>query len=98
MLALARAGFVAALVTLLSIPLSVAASAQKAFVRDDLADAAIKLEAQIKSEAGQVTKAAAVLRREADTADFRAGLQLLGQLATVAPEDGATWFRLAKSV
>src|SRR3954465_10640483 len=102
MLALARAGFVAALVMLLSIPFSVAASAQKPFVRDDLADAAIKLEAQIKSDAGQVAKPAAVLRREADTAfqrnDFRAGLQLLGQLAVVAPDDGANWLRLAKSV
>src|SRR3954466_13575852 len=102
MLALARAGFVAALVTLLSIPFSVAASAQKPFVRDDLADAAIKVEAQIKSEGGQVAKPAAVLRREADTAfqrnDFRAGLQLLGQLAVVAPDDGANWLRLAKSV
>src|SRR5215212_1356563 len=102
MLALARAGFVAALVTLLATPLSIAASAQKTFVRDDLVDAAIKLEAQIKSEAGQVTKASAVLRREADSAfqrnDFRAGLQLLGQLATVGPEDGANWLRLAKSV
>src|SRR5215212_11828479 len=102
MVALARAGFVAALVTLLAIPLSIAASAQKAFVRDDLVDAAIKLEAQIKSEAGQVTKASAVLRREADSAfqrnDFRGGLQLLGQLATVGPEDGANWLRLAKSV
>ena len=33
-----------------------AQAADKAFKRDDLADAAIKLEAQIKSEAGPVSK------------------------------------------
>jgi uncharacterized protein YfaS (alpha-2-macroglobulin family) len=102
MFAPVRVGIVAALVALLSVPLSVAASAQKPFVRDDLADAAIKLEAQIKSESGQVTKAAAVLRREADAAfqrnDFRSGLQLLGQITVVTPDDSTNWLRLAKSV
>src|SRR5258707_2951512 len=102
MFAFARAGLVAALVALLSIALSLPASAQKAFQRDDLADAAIKLEAQIKAESGQITKNAATLRREADAAfarnDFRPGLQLLGQLVVVAPEDGANWLKLAKSV
>ena len=38
MIALVRAGILAALVALLSIPLSVSASAQKAFQRDDLAE------------------------------------------------------------
>ncbi len=98
----ARAGIVAALVALLSVSFSVAAFAQKSFQRDDLADAAIKLEAQIKSEAGQVGKTAAALRREADAAfqrnDFRTGLQLLGQIVAVAPEDSANWLRLAKSI
>ena len=60
-----------------------AAFAQKAFQRDDLADAAIKLEAQIRTESGQVTAPAAALRRDADAAfqrnDFRNGLQILGQ-------------------
>ncbi len=102
MIALARVGIVAALVAFLSIYLSVAASAQKAFHRDDLADAAIKLEAQIKAEAGVVSKPLAQLRREADAAfarnDFRTGLQVLGQIATVAPDDGGNWLRLAKSV
>src|SRR5215510_11293948 len=102
MVALARAGIVAALVALLSIPLAVAASAQKAFQRDDLADAAIKLEGQIKAEAGQVTKPVAQLKREADAAfarnDFRTGLQILGQIAAVAPDDSANWLRLAKAV
>ncbi len=102
MIAFVRAGIVAALVALLSLSLTVAASAQKTFQRDDLADAAIKLEAQIKSEAGAVTKPVAQLRREADAAfgrnDFRTGLQLLGQIAIVAPEDGGNWLRLAKTV
>ncbi len=102
MLALARAGLFAALAMLLSVQFAVPASAQKSFLRDELADAAIKLEAQIKSEAGQVTKTAVVLRREADAAfqrkDFRSGLQILGQIVAIAPNDSANWLRLAKSV
>ena len=102
MRAFARAGILAALVTLLSVSLPVAASAQKQFQREDLADAAIKLEAQIKAEAGQVSKPVAVLRRDADAAfqrnDFRTGLQILGQIAVVAPDDSANWLRLARTV
>jgi alpha-2-macroglobulin len=99
MLAFVRAAFAAALVLLLSTP---TIAADKSFKRDDLADAAIKLEAQIKSEAGQVTKPAAALRREADAAfqrnDFRSGMQILGQIVAVAPDDSANWLRLAKTV
>src|SRR4029077_20999998 len=77
MVAFVRAACAAALVLLLSAPTS---AADKPFKRDDLADAAITLEAQIKYEAGQVTKPAATLRREADTAfqrnDFRSGMQI----------------------
>src|SRR5262245_24747529 len=78
MLAFARAAFAAALVLIFAIP---AIAADKPFKRDDLADAAIKLEAQIKAEAGTVTKSAAALKREADAAfqrnDFRLGMQIL---------------------
>ena len=99
MLAFVRAAFAAALVLLLSVPTN---AADKPFKRDDLADAAIKLEAQIKAEAGQVTKPAAALRREADAAfqrnDFRSGMQILGQIVAVAPDDSANWLRLAKTV
>src|SRR5499433_2501096 len=99
MRAFVRAAFAAALVLLLSVP---TIAADKSFKRDDLADAAIKLEAQIKAEAGQVTKAAPALRREADAAfqrnDFRTGMQILGQIVAVAPDDSATWLRLAKAV
>src|SRR5262245_62922916 len=99
MLAFARGALAAALVLLLSVPVI---AATKQFQRDDLADAAIKLEAQIKADAGQVTKQLATLRREADAAfqrnDFRAGMQILGQIVVVAPNDSANWLRLAKTV
>ena len=99
MLAFARAAFAAALVLALSCS---SFAADKAFKRDDLADAAIKLEAQIKADAGVVGKPAAALRREADAAfqrnDFRSGMQILGQIVAVAPDDSANWLRLAKSV
>ena len=99
MLAFVRAACAAALVLLLSAPVI---AADKPFQRDDLADAALKLEAQIKAEAGQVTKPAAALRREADAAfqrnDFRGGMQILGQIVAVAPNDSANWLRLAKAV
>ena len=68
MLASLRAGIVAALVALSIAPTAVPAAAQKAFQRDNLNEAVIKLEAQIKSEAGQVTKSLAELRRDADAA------------------------------
>src|SRR5437764_10321487 len=99
MLALARAAVAAATFILCAVP---SFAADKAFQRPELDDAAIKLEAQIKTEAGQVTKAPAVLRREIDAAfarkDFRAGMQLLGQLLSVAPQDSGAWLRLAKTV
>jgi uncharacterized protein YfaS (alpha-2-macroglobulin family) len=102
MLTFVRAGIAAALVLLLPAIAAYPAAAEKAFQRDDLADAAIKLEAKIKSDAGAVSKPAAALRRDADAAfgrnDFRTGLQILGQIVVVAPNDSANWLRLAKSV
>ena len=86
----------------LAFGLVAAQAADKPFKRDELADAAIKLEAQIKSEAGPVSKPAASLRTDADTAfkrnDFRTGLQILGQIAATAPDDGANWLRLARTI
>lgn len=94
-----RACLAAALVTLLCLP---AAAAGKPFERDDLAQAAIRLEAQIKSDAGQVGKSAAQLRKEIEAAfqrnDYRSGLQLVGQLAAIAPQDASNWLRLASTV
>ena len=99
MIGLVRAVVVCVTMALGLVP---ALAADKAFKRDDLADSAVKLEAQIKSEAGPVTKSTAALRTDADTAfkrfDFRTGLQILGQIAATTPEDGANWLRLAKTV
>ena len=99
MIGLVRA---AAVCATLALALVQAQAADKAFKRDDLADSAIKLEAQIKSEAGVVAKPAATLRTDADTAfrrnDFRSALQILGQIATTAPDDSSNWLRLARSI
>jgi len=97
-------GFVRATLVCATLALGLfpALAADKAFKRDDLADAAIKLEAQIKSEAGPVSKSGATLRSDADAAfkrsDFRTGLQILGQVAATTPEDGANWLKLAKTI
>jgi alpha-2-macroglobulin len=99
MIGLVRA---AALCAMLALGLSSALAADKAFRRDDLTDAAIKLEAQIKSEAGAVSKSQASLRGDADAAfkrnDFRSGLQILGQIAATTPEDSGNWLRLARTI
>src|ERR1700754_4372955 len=103
MIGLVRAAtFCATLAFGLAVGLIPGQAADKAFKRDDLSDAAIKLEAQIKSEAGPVAKPAATLRTDADAAfrrsDFRTGLQILGQIAAVAPEDSGNWLRLARVI
>jgi hypothetical protein len=79
-------GFVraASICAMLALGLASAQAAEKAFRRDDLADSEIKLEAQIKGEAGTVNPSAATLRTDADAAfrrrkDFRASLQILGR-------------------
>ncbi len=99
MLAALRVGLVAALLALVSFA---AAAATKPFHRDDLDDMAIKLEAQIKSDAGQITKPLAQLRRDVDAAfqrgDIRTGMQVLGQIVTLAPDDATSWLRLARAV
>jgi alpha-2-macroglobulin len=99
MIGLVRA---ATLCATLALGLVTAQAADKAFKRDDLADSAIKLEAQIKSEAGPVAKSGAALRTDADTAfkrnDFRAGLQILGQITATAPEDSSNWLRVARTI
>ncbi|WP_298243395.1 alpha-2-macroglobulin [uncultured Bradyrhizobium sp.] len=86
----------------LALGLCAAQAADKAFKRDDLADSAIKLEAQIKSEAGPVAKTNATLKTDADAAfrrnDFRTGLSVLGQIAATTPEDTGNWLRLAKVI
>ena len=82
--------------------MSPALAADKAFKPSGLDEAAIKLEAQIKSDAGNVGKPAASLRRDADAAfqknDFRAGMLVLGQLVAAAPDDATSWLRLSRAV
>src|SRR3981189_874612 len=99
MIGLVRA---AALCATLALGLVTAQAADKTFKRDDLADSAVKLEAQIKSEAGPVAKTNATLKTDADAAfkrsDFRTGLQVLGQIAAVTPDDSGNWLRLARSI
>ena len=79
-----------------------AQAADKAYRRDDLADAAIKLQDEIKREAGPVSRPVATLRGDADAAlqrgNLRESLQILGQLASAAPDDSATWLKLAQTI
>ncbi|HZT26878.1 MAG TPA: alpha-2-macroglobulin, partial [Pseudolabrys sp.] len=99
MLQFVRAGFTAAVLAFALFP---AMAADKAFQRSDLDEAAIKLEAQIKQDAGTVTTPVAGLRQQADAAfqkrDFRTGMLVLGQLVTAAPNDAANWLRLASAI
>src|SRR5215212_362066 len=99
MIGLVRA---ATLCATLALGLAGAQAADKAFKRGDLADSAIKLEAQIKSEAGTVAKSSASLKSDGDAAfkraDFRSGLQILGQIAALTPEDSGNWLRLARVI
>ena len=78
-----------------------AVAADKPYHRDDLADAAIRLEGQIKANAATIGKPLAALRRDADAAlarnDARAAVQVLGQIVTVSPGDSASWLRLARA-
>ncbi|MGB7616328.1 MAG: MG2 domain-containing protein, partial [Pseudolabrys sp.] len=94
-----RAGFAAAF---LALALAPTLAAEKPFKQDELAEAAIKLEAQIKIDAGTAGKPAAALRRDADAAfqknDLRTGMLVLGQLVTVAPDDASSWLRLARTI
>ena len=96
---LVRAGLAAAFVALAFFPVL---AADKSFKQNTLDEAAIKLEAQIKSDAGAVAKPAATLRRDADAAfqknDFRGGMLVLGQLVAAAPDDASNWLRLARAV
>src|SRR6516165_11528699 len=98
-----RAGVMAALVLFASFIATLSCyAADKPYQRADLADAAIRLEGQLRTEAGAITKPPAALRREADQAatrpDARALLPLLRQIAVVAPNDAANWLRLAKTM
>src|ERR1700730_16744866 len=99
MLTQLASGLAAALVCLSSYS---AFSADKPYHRDDLADAAIRLEGQIKADAGPVAKPLAALRRDADAAfarnDQKSGVRVLGQIVAVAPRGTANWLRLSRAI
>jgi uncharacterized protein YfaS (alpha-2-macroglobulin family) len=103
MFALTRAGLAVAIAAAFFavMPFS-AEAAEKPFADSDLADSAVQLEAQIKSNAGAATKPLAQIRRDADAAfaknDFRNGMTLLGQIVAAQPNDATTWLRLARTV
>jgi alpha-2-macroglobulin len=99
MLAALRAGLLA--VPLLLAAISTTFSADKPFQRDDLADAAIKLEAQVKADAAKSsTRPVPAVRRDLDAAvgrgDYKTGAQLVGQIAAANATDTAPWLRLAR--
>ena len=100
---LVRAGVAAALLAVAPLLVSQAAgAAEKPFQNRELADGAVTLEAQIKSDAGTPTKPLPQIRKDADAAfaknDFRAGMALLGQIVAAAPNDATTWLRLARTI
>src|SRR6187401_1892502 len=99
MLASVRAGFAAALVAFFSFT---AFAADKPFQRSDLADSAVRLETQIRTESGQVAKPVATLRSEAEAAfakrDFRSGMQSLAKVVAVAPREAGNWLRLSRAI
>ena len=77
-------------------------AADKPFTNDDLANSAIELEAQIKSDAAGTSKPVDQLQRDASAAfaknDFRTGMAVLGQIVAAQPNDAATWLRLARTI
>ena len=99
MTSLIRAGAAAALWVLTAFS---ASAAEKPFQNADLATKSITLEAKIKADSGTATKPLAQIRRDADAAfsknDFRAGMSLLGQIVAAAPNDSASWLRLARTI
>ena len=93
MFALTRARLAVALAAalVLAVPFSARAAAEKPFQDSDLADSAVQLEAQIKSDAGTPTKTLPQIRKDADAAfaknDFRNGMMLLGQIVAAQPNE-----------
>ena len=91
-----RAGLFAALFVFVTTP---SPAAEKTFQDDALADAAISLEADLKDEAGTVTKPPAKLKQEAEalfkSQDLAGAANIYVQIVTVAPNDGNSWRRLA---
>ncbi|HVQ10587.1 MAG TPA: alpha-2-macroglobulin [Methyloceanibacter sp.] len=94
-----RAGLVAALFVFAVAPVFPVQAAEKTFQDAALDDAAIKLEAELKEEAGTVEKPVIALKKDADAAlkkntlDTAANISV--QIVSVAPNDVQAWRRLA---
>ena len=93
-----RAGLIAALFVFVAAPLTPVFPAEKTFQSADLDDAAIKLEADLKDEAGTVEKPVITLKRDADDAlrsgDLDSAADIYTQIVSVAPNDVQAWRRL----
>jgi hypothetical protein len=91
-----RAGLFAALFVFVTTP---SPAADKTFQDDALDDAAITLEAELKDEAGAVTKPPAKLKQEADALikaqDLAGAANIYVQIVSVEPNDAKAWRRLA---
>jgi alpha-2-macroglobulin len=94
-----RAGLFAALFVFTATPLTSVQSAEKTLQDAALNDAAIKLEADLKDEAGTVEKPFITLRKDADAAlrkgDVESAADIYVQIVSVAPNDATAWRRLA---
>jgi alpha-2-macroglobulin len=103
MIAHVRAACLAALAAAcLAVASFSANAADKPFQNSDLNDSALALEAQIKADAGTPAVPVDQLRRDADAAfaknDFRAGMEVLGQILATTPNDASSWLRLARTI
>ena len=95
-----RAGLIAALFLFVAAPLTPAFPAEKPFQRAALDDAAIKLEADLKDEAGTVEKPVITpqegrRRRPQRQAISTGAVDIYTQIVSVAPNDVQAWRRLA---
>jgi uncharacterized protein YfaS (alpha-2-macroglobulin family) len=94
-----RAGLFAVLFVFVAAPLTQVRSAEKTFQDAALDDAAIKLEADLKDEAGTVEKPVIALRKDADASlkngDLQGAADIYVQIVSVAPNDAQAWQLLA---
>ena len=94
-----RAGLIAALFLFVTAPLTPVTAAEKSFQDASLDDSAIKLQAELKDEAGTVDKPVTTLKKDADaalkTGDLEDAADIYVQIVTAAPNDVRAWRRLA---
>lgn len=107
MLTLVRSGrtavlTLAVLIAVLAVAMSPSRAADKPYHRDDLADTAVRLEAELRVPNPAAKGALALLRSDADKAlarnDAAALVPLARAIAAAAPGDAVNWLRLARAV